>query len=553
MGGFFDLEIEGHFSDSPVWQNGQGVVMVTTSRDVLWLTNASGSEILYISPDYETLWGRTCRSLYDAPNSWLEAVHPEEHATVLARTEGARNGTIACQQYRIVRPDGSVRLIRNKYFTIKDTSGQVCNLVSIAEDITDRHRLERQYFQTQKLDALGRLAGAVAHDFNNQLTVLIGYCEMLTARLGPGDPMRGSVEQIRRAGDKAAFLTRRLLAFSRTQVFKPESLDLNCLLTKLEKPLAGTIRNDISFRLLLAPSLWKIEADPGQIEQAIKNLVINASEAMPAGGKLTIETANVDLDESAVDSLSQTSISAGQAQTEVARQQVLLIVTDTGQGMTEAVQERLFEPFFTTKTSTGKSKGNGEGAAGGGGLGLATVYGIVKQSGGRIEVCSQPGAGTRFKIYLPRPKAETKRALPTVTETALRRGTETVLLVEDAAETRTMARTVLRSLGYTVIEAKSSAEALTHCQKHKGSIHLLLTETILPKMTGRQLAGQSLALRQDMKVLYLSTASSEAAVQRRPGEPEGPVLEKPFTAMDLARKVRDVLDQRPGVGKTGRD
>jgi two-component system, cell cycle sensor histidine kinase and response regulator CckA len=520
MGVFFDLEIEGLFTDFPLWQFGQGALMAAANREVMWLTNAQGNEILYIGPDYEAIWGRTCRSLYDAPESWLEAVHPEERAGVQATMESARRGEITSQQYRIMRPDGTVRLIHNKYYHIKDISGQMCNLVSIAEDITDRHRLERQYYQDQKLEALSRLAGAVAHDFNNQLTVIVGYCDMLFAKLGAGDPLRGSVEQIRRAGDRAACLTRRLLAFSRKQVFAPEALDLNVLLAQLENPLRRLVGDKITFQFVPGPKLWKVAVDPGQMEQVIKNIVANAGEAMQPGGKLTIETANVDLDET-----------------------VLLVVTDTGRGMNEATRERLFEPFFTTKVSTPPSYVKGESPGGGAGLGLATVYGVVKQSGGRIDVCSAPGAGTKFKIYLPRSRAETKKSSQSSSETALRRGTETVLLVEDSGDTRTMARTVLQSMGYTVLEAKSGPEALGQCQKHKGTIHLLVTESILPKMTGRQLAAEGAAVRQDMKVLYLSTAAAEAAVQRGPGEPEGPVLEKPFTAAELARKVREVLDQ----------
>jgi two-component system, cell cycle sensor histidine kinase and response regulator CckA len=523
--------------------------MAAISRDVIWVTNAQGDEIVYISPDYEVVWGRTCRSLYDAPGSWLEAVHPEERAGVQARMEGARQGEAASQQYRIMRPDGSVRLIRNKYYPIKDMAGQMCNLVSVAEDITDRHRLERQYFQAQKLEALGRLAGAVAHDFNNQLTVMVGYCDILSSKLGLGDPLRGSVEQIRRAGDRATCLTRRLLAFSRKQVFVPEVLDLNVLLAKLEKPLRRLIGDHITFRIVPGPNLWNVEVDAAQIEQAIKNIVTNAGEAMQPGGKLTIETANVDLSDACMESASLSS--PGGPQAEASGQHVLLIVTDTGRGMTEAVRERLFEPFFTTKASAPQSAVNGESPGGGAGLGLATVFGIVKQSGGRIDVSSAPGAGTKFKIYLPRSRAEAKKCMQTTTDTAIRRGTETVLLVEDSPDVRTMARSVLQSMGYTVLEAKSGPEAVAHCQRHKGSVHLLLTETILPKTAGRQLAAECAALRRDIKILYLSPTQAEAAGQPKLGEPKEAVLEKPFTAADLARKVREVLDRAPGTGKTG--
>jgi two-component system, cell cycle sensor histidine kinase and response regulator CckA len=526
-GCFCDLGIEGLFRAFPVRQYGQGGVMAC-NQDVMWLTSADGNEMLYISPAYEKVWGRTCRSLYDEPMSWLDAVHPDESGGVLARAESARRGEIASQQYRIIRPDGSVRLISNSYFLIKEISGNVCNLVSVAQDITERHRLEQLYFQGQKLEALGRLAGGVAHDFNNQLTVIVGYCDMLTSKLDPADPLRGAVEQIRRAGERATCIARRLQAFSRKQVLMPVAVNLNVLITEMEPRLRRLIGEGIAFRFVPGPNLWKVNVDRLQTEQAITNLVINAGEAMEQRGTLTIETSNVKPEEA-----------PGEF--------VMLTVADTGRGMTEAIRERLFEPFFTTKGPDKEA-----------GLGLATVYGIVKQSGGHIDVASAPGAGTTFKAYWPRGKTEVAAAVSSLpsrrgesgmgaggSTSTLRRGTETVLLVENDGEIRTMARTVLQSLGYVVVEAKSGPEALTHCHKHKGTIHVMVTEGVLANMTGRHLASLAAQIRKEIKVLYLSREAEEVKVLQDAGEPATAVLLKPFTAAELARKVREVLDLAP--------
>ena len=384
-------------------------------HDVMWLTNAKDNEILYISPNYEKVWGRTCGSLYDAPTSWLDSVHVDERAGVAARMECVQQGEVTSQQYRIVRPDGSIRLIQSSYYPIKDTTGHVCNTVNIAEDITDRHRLEQLYYQAQKMEALSRLAGGVAHDFNNLLTVISGYGDMMLAKVEQGHPLRGSIEQIRRAAERAAALTRQLLAFSRKQVLMPVAVDLNALLREKKESLGKLVGPGIDMRLALEPNLWKADMDLAQLDQLITNLVMNAKEAMGQGGKLTIATGNAKLDDTLAQSVAENPNGL----------YVLLTISDTGQGLDDAAQARVFEPF-TTPNSPCKETG----------LGLATVYGVVKQSGGRIYLQSEPGVGTTFKIYLPRSKPEAKQTPPPGTQTTLRRGTETVLLVEDDFDVR---------------------------------------------------------------------------------------------------------------------
>jgi two-component system, cell cycle sensor histidine kinase and response regulator CckA len=495
-------------------------------HDVIWLTDAKNNEILYVSPTYEKVWGRTCGSLYDAPTSWLDSVHDDERAGIAAGMESAQRCEVISQQYRIVRPDGAIRLIQSRYYPIKDDTGHVCNTVNIAEDITERHRLEQIYYQAQKMEALSRLAGGVAHDFNNLLTVISGYSDMMLAKVEQTDPQRGPIEHIRRAAERAAALTRQLLAFSRKQVLMPVALDLNTLLREKKEPLGKLLGPGIDMKLALEPNLWKAQMDMAQLDQLITNLVVNAKEAMGQGGKLTIETANVKLD----DYLSQSQAENPNGF------YVLLTISDTGQGLDEAALARVFEPF-TTPHSPGKETG----------LGLATVYGVVKQSGGRIDLQSKLGVGTTFKIYLPRSKPEAKQTPPPGTGTALRRGTETVLLVEDDFDVRALARMALQSMGYTVLEAKSGCEALLQSQRQKGTIHLLLTDLAMPQMSGRELAGQLTGLRPDIKVLFLSGQPDEAMVHHGMMKPDAAFLQKPFTAAGLARKVREVLERQPST------
>jgi two-component system cell cycle sensor histidine kinase/response regulator CckA len=380
---------------------------------------------------------------------------------------------------------------------------------------------EERLRQVQKMEAVGRLAGGVAHDFNNLLTVITSYSDLVLEDLAADDPTRDDIAQIRKAAEGAAALTRQLLAFSRQQVLEPKVLDLKATVAGTEKLLQRLIGEDVQLATALAPDLGAVKADPIQLEQIIINLAVNARDAMPAGGRLTIEAANVEMDEVYVRS---------HAPARPGRY-VMLALSDTGIGMDEQTKARIFEPFFTTKES---GKGTG--------LGLATVYGIVKQAGGFIWVYSEPGRGTSFKVYLPRvdEAAEPTVARPPTTEP--RRGAETVLVVEDAASVRMVTRQVLERYGYTVLEAPNGETALRLAAKHHGPIQLLLTDVVMPGLSGRQLAEQLSRLRPEMKVLYVSGYADNAIVHHGILDSGVAYLQKPFTPESLARRVRDVLD-----------
>ena len=383
---------------------------------------------------------------------------------------------------------------------------------------------EERLRQAQKMEAVGRLAGGVAHDFNNLLTVITSYSDLLLEDLGSDDPKRDDIEQIRKAAEGAAALTRQLLAFSRQQVLQPKALDLKATVAGTEKLLKRLIGEDIQLTTFLAPDLGVVKADPGQIEQIIINLAVNARDAMPTGGRLTIEAANVDMDETYV---------RGHAPAGPGRY-VMLALSDTGIGMDQQTKARIFEPFFTTKEP---GKGTG--------LGLATVYGIVKQSGGFIWVYSEPGRGTSFKVYLPRVEEPAEPAAAPMATVEPLRGTETVLVVEDAASVRMVTRQVLERYGYAVLEAPNGETALRLAAKHHGRIHLLLTDVVMPGLSGRQLAEQLAQLRPDMKVLYASGYADQAIVHHGILESGIAYLQKPFTPETLARSVRQVLDSSP--------
>jgi CheY-like chemotaxis protein len=362
----------------------------------------------------------------------------------------------------------------------------------------------------------------VAHDFNNLLTVIIGYSEIALGNQRD-EQMRQVVEQIKRAGERAALLTRQLLAFSRKQILTPAVIDLNSQLTEMEKMLFRLIGEDIEFHCERGAGLWPIKADPGQLEQVVMNLVVNARDAMPTGGKLTIETANVPLDDWYL------------AQHPYARRgdHVLLAVSDSGCGMDAATKARIFEPFFTTKSP---DKGTG--------LGLATVFGIVKQSGGHIEAYSEVGIGTTFKVYLPRHVEKTAAVTSSPLVTVVAPGTETVLLAEDEESVRVLTRMILESHGYKVLVAKNGMEAVQICATFTGPIHLLATDVVMPNLNGRQTAEHLTALRPEMKVLFLSGYTDDAIVRHGVLQANVPFLQKPFSANALAMKVREILKKR---------
>jgi two-component system, cell cycle sensor histidine kinase and response regulator CckA len=381
---------------------------------------------------------------------------------------------------------------------------------------------EEQFRQAQKMEAVARLAGGVAHDFNNVLSVILSYSEMMLSTVKREDPMREDLGEILKAGHRAAALTRQLLMFSRQQVVDPKVLDLNGVLAGTEKMLRRLLGEDVDMVLTPSPSLGKVKADPGSIEQVVMNLVVNARDAMPTGGKLTIETANTTLDEAYANE--HLGVKPGP--------HVMLAVSDTGTGMDRETQARIFEPFFTTK-----EKGRGTG------LGLSTVFGIVQQSGGSVWVYSEPGQGTSFKVYLPVVEGTVDEARPPVALTTLR-GSETILLVEDEVQVRAVARGILERQGYAVIEAQSGAEAILACKQHGGAIDLLLSDVVMPKMSGPELARQLGAERPLMKILCMSGYTDDAVVRHGALGAGIAFIQKPFTPDTLARKVREVLDAR---------
>jgi len=401
----------------------------------------------------------------------------------------------------------------------------------MVEDVSERWRLERELLQAQKMEAVGRLAGGVAHDFNNLLTVIGGYVDLLRENLGLDDPMRRDLMEIRSATDRAAALTRQLLAFSRRQVLQPVVLDLNDVITDLQKMLGRVIGEDVHLLTKLDPSVGRVRADAGQIEQVIMNLVINARDAMPDGGKLTIETTNVELDED----YSQQHIAAEPGP------YVMLSVSDDGSGMDEETRAQIFEPFFTTKE---RGKGTG--------LGLSTVYGIIKQTGGFIWVYSEPGQGTTFKIYLPRIGESDSRVEPRRAQKEALVGTETILLVEDEQSLRALTGRILGQCGYSVLTATDAPEALVLSERHEGPIHLMVTDVVMPQMSGTELAERLAPLRPEMKVLYVSGYTQNGIVHHGVLNPDAFFLQKPFDRKSLTRKIREVLDS-PGHHATTSD
>jgi PAS domain S-box-containing protein len=408
-----------------------------------------------------------------------------------------------------------------RYVPKRGADGTIAGAIGVAIDVTERAGLERQLRQSQKMEAVGRLAAGVAHDFNNLLTAIVGFSELTLAELGPDDRNRSDIEQVLSAGRSAASLTRQLLAFSRQQILQPQVLDLNGIVSRMQSLLKRTIGEDVELVTRPLQGLDRVSADPGQIEQVIMNLAINARDAMPGGGHLTIETANVHLDASYA--AAHQGASPGP--------HVMLAVSDTGIGMSDDVQAHVFEPFYTTKP-----RGQGTG------LGLATVYGIVKQSGGSIWLYSEEGQGTTFKIYLPRAERTNDEPLAAPLVRGVPVGNETILLVEDQAEVRSVARAALTRQGYTVIEATRGDEALDIVLHDPAPIDLLLTDVVMPGMNGRALASLIVAQRPAIRVIYTSGYTEHAIVDHGVLEMGVAFIQKPFSPEGLLRKVREVLD-----------
>jgi PAS domain S-box-containing protein len=479
----------------------------------------------YLSRVWGEIWGRSVEEAQHNPETWFEAIHPEDRPTVRAGHSAIARGVPAANVFRVMRPDGSLRWVRARMFPVFDASGVVYRMVGLVEDITDVRQTEEQLRQAQKMEAIGRLAGGIAHDFNNLLTAILGYTELVLETLGPNHASNADMLEIQAAGQSAANLTHQLLAFSRRQILQPQTIDLTDVIRRVESLLRRIIGEDVTLHLKLASPLAPVTVDPGQVEQVVMNLAVNARDAMPDGGRLTIETSVIELDETYL--VQHRGASAGT--------HVMLAVSDTGVGMDEATQKRLFEPFFTTKEP---GKGTG--------LGLATVYGIIKQSQGSIWVYSEPGTGSTFKIYLPIAVAEPVQQVATDRQPVSLHGTETLLIVEDQPETRSVIRETLRRRGYTVIEAANGPEAILKSGQHTGPIHLLLTDVVMGGMSGRQLAENLHANRPDLRVLYMSGYTDDAIVRHGILEPGLAFVQKPFAADSLLRKIRGVLEAPHG-------
>jgi PAS domain S-box-containing protein len=475
------------------------------------------------NPSAERVLGWTAQEMVGQS---YRAVIPEERWAEHTRLrEDALRGHVTMDvETERRRKDGSLVDVSISVTVLRDPGGAVRGFAVVIADITERLRLETRLRQTQKMEAVGQLAGGVAHDFNNLLTVITSYSGLLLQELPADSPLRADVQQIGSAARRAASLTRQLLAFSRQQVLRPQPLTLNTVVSGLEKMLRRLVREDIQIVTELDPDLGAVEADPGQLEQVIINLVVNARDAMPGGGTLTIRTCDAELDDAYVARHPEAAVVPGPY--------VMLSVGDTGTGMTPEVEARIFEPFYTTK-----APGVGTG------LGLATVYGIVKQSGGYIWVYSEPGHGTIFKVYLPRAGVGSEVGKPEKRPATTRlTGNESVLVVEDDSALRTVACRALRSYGYQVIEARNGRDALELCENYEGPIHIVVTDLVMPEMSGGELASRIAARHRGIRVLLMSGYTRDEVARRSIMRSGSAFIEKPFAADTLAAKVREVLD-----------
>ena len=473
------------------------------------LMNSAGARS--IGKTVEEVLGKTDRELF--PPATLEVIRQSDQQVLT-------HGKPQTAQEVILTGAGSRTFLSTKN-ALRDAEGRITGVLGVSMDITERRRLEDQLRRAQRMEAIGAFSGAIAHDFNNLLTVIKGYSQLILS--GSGKPQsRTSVQQIDMAADRAASLIRQLLAFSRQQILQPRVINLNDIVSNLQKMLHRLIGEDVQIATHLADDLWAVKADPGQIEQVLMNLAANARDAMPTGGRMTLETRNVTL--GAEYTSSHADVTPGEY--------AVLAVSDTGMGMDAETQGHIFEPFFTTKPP---GKGTG--------LGLATVYGIVKQSGGHIWLYSEPGAGTTFKIYRPRanePVEYLTGAMMPVPVT--RRGHETVMLVEDDAQLRELTHAVLVAAGYTVLAADGADQAQTVAGQHRGPIHLLLTDVVMSGMGGREVARNICGKRSETRVLYMSGYTGDAIVHHGVLDAGISFLQKPFTPTALIERVREVLD-----------
>jgi PAS domain S-box-containing protein len=507
-------------------------LLMENAHDAIAITDCAGN-IREVNREAERLFGLSRERILGRNfREFVAVTEAAEVDAIFARLSA--EGSARASGVSIERAGGE-KAIADLLAAVIEIGGEPLVVLN-GHDVTEKKRaeealrkVEEQFRQAQKMEAIGRLAGGVAHDFNNLLTGITGYADLLGMRLPAVPEIQRDLDEIKKAAQRAAALTRQLLAFSRKQILSPKVLDLNGVVSALYPMLKRIIGEDIELLSVLPSDLGRVKADRGQIEQVLLNLAVNARDAMPKGGKLTIETANVDLDETYA--ATHLGVNPGRY--------VMLAVGDTGIGMDAETKAHLFEPFFTTK-EVGKGTG----------LGLSTVYGIVKQSGGNVWVYSEPGHGATFKIYLPRVDAPLEESGPIGAPPALARGTETILLVEDEEIVRSVAVRVLSAQGYTVIEARSGEEAIAAASAHRARIDLLLTDVVMPGMSGRDLARRLEAVRPEMRVLYISGYAKNGIVHHGVLEPGTSFLQKPFTPGALARAVREAIDRGKSGGRS---
>ncbi len=494
-------------------------------REVFWVTDPEKQQMLYISPAYEAIWGRTCQSLYDSPQTWADAIHPEDRDRILnaAKTrQTVEQAGAYDEEYRIIRPDGALCWIHDRAFPVRNVEGRIYRVVGVAEDITDRRKLQEQFRHAQKMEAIGQLAGGVAHDFNNILAVIQMQCDLIKTDQDLSAAQNEFVEGIAAASHRAAALTRQLLLFSRKETMQPCTLDLNLSINNLTKMLRRILGEDIEVQFKFSKQPLFTHADPGMMDQVLMNLIVNARDAMTKGGRLVIETSAVELDEL----VTMQSLNARPGSF------VCLSVSDTGCGIPPENLPRIFEPFFTTK-EIGKGTG----------LGLATVFGIVQQHRGWVNVYSEVNRGTTFRIYLPLLDLTSRPKSAPMTPATAPRGNETILLVEDDSFVRASVHAALVKLGYQVIEAVNAVDALEVWKRRRGEVRLLLTDLIMPGgMTGDELAKRLLQESPELKVLFASGYSAEIAGKHFPLQEGANFLTKPFILPKLAQTLRALLD-----------
>jgi two-component system, cell cycle sensor histidine kinase and response regulator CckA len=511
------LEIAEHTRAAEALRLRDRAIQAVTQGVLITDASLPDNPIIYASEGFGRLTGYATAEVLGKNCRFLQGKDTDKEAVARLR-EAVRSGRPCEAELLNYKKDGTPFWVDLSVSPVRDDQGRLTHFVGIQTDLTERRRLEEQIRQSQKMEAIGQLAGGVAHDFNNLLTVITGYSEMLLAELPVRDPRRDPLTAIREAGEQAARLTSQLLAFSRKANVQPKVLDLNEVIDTTGKMLRRLIGEDVALTTTLSPAPGWVRIDPGQVEQVVLNLAVNARDAMPRGGRLALETAHVEIHADGPD------LKPGRY--------VRLTVSDTGSGIADEVKPRIFEPFFTTKE---RGKGTG--------LGLATVYGIVKQAGGHVSLDSRVGVGTTFAVLLPAvapPDARTGLGKIGVAP----RGTETVLLAEDEDVVRRLARLALEMQGYAVLEVSSGADALRAAEGHAGPIHLLVTDVVMPDLGGRELANAVRARRQGVKVLFMSGYTDDAVVRYGVSEDGDAFLQKPFTPLVLARKVRAVLDER---------